>query len=125
MKTTLSALHHQGNDWNRDLDFYIDELTILTKRLDKTYTKKADPKAATQAGRFLKKFVALREKTEALKAAVNAREKKIESIITSHPDEIFAKLKPVNDTLFERHKKLAETIAATRFEFNQFLVKNL
>jgi hypothetical protein len=110
MKTTLNALYHQGNDWNRDLDFYVDELAILTKRIELVNKKKPDAKTAAQAERFFKKFIKLREKTDSLKAALKAREKKIES---------------VNDKLFERNEELVKAIAIIRFEFNQFLIKAL
>ncbi len=125
MKITLNALYHQGNDWNRDLDFYVDELAILTKRIELVNKKKPDAKTAAQAERFFKKFIKLREKTDSLKAALKAREKKIESVIEDHPDQIYAKLKAVNDKLFERNEELVKAIAIIRFEFNQFLIKAL
>ena len=125
MKTTLNVLHHQGSDWNRDLDFYIDDLAILTKRLALVNTKKADPKIAEKAGRFLSKFVKLREKVDAMKVALKIREKKVESIVKDNPGQIDDQLRMVNDKLFDRMKDLSGKIAATRFEFNQFLVKNL
>ena len=125
MKTTLSVLHHQGNDWNRDLDFYIDDLAILTKRLAAVNTKKTPPKIALVSDRYLKRFVKLREKADALKAALKVREKKVESIVKDNPGQIDEQLRIVNDKLFERINDLSAKIAVTRYEFNQFLVKNL
>lgn len=125
MKTTLNALHHQGNDWNRDLDFYVDELAILTKRLELVNSKKADAKTAAQSGKFLKKFIKLREKTDSLRTALKNREKKVESVVKDRPNHINDPLKTINDKLFARHKELVEAVATTRYEFNQFLVKSL
>ena len=125
MKTTLNALHHQGNDWNRDLDFYIDELAILTKRLKLVDTKKATPKTTAQAAQYLKKFVKLREKTDTLKAALLDREKKVERIAKDNPEAAGDQIKMVNDKLFARHKDLADAMATTRYDFNHFLVKTL
>ncbi len=125
MKTALHVLHHQGNDWTRDLDFYIDDLAILTKRLESLNGKKISPKTAEKAARFLAKFVKLREKVDALKLALKVREKKVESIVKDNPDQIDDQLRMVNDKLFERIKELSGKIAIARYEFNEFLVKNL
>lgn len=114
MKTTLNALHHQGNDWKRDLDFYVDELAILTKRLEAVDSKKHTPKEAQKAAAFLKKFVKIREKADALKVAINARQKKVESIAKDKPGSLDDKLKPVSDKLHQRVTELAASVAATR-----------
>jgi hypothetical protein len=125
MKTTLNALHHQGNDWNRDLDFYVDELAILTKRIELVNSKKTDAKTAAQAAKFLKKFVKLREKTDSLRAALKVREKKVESVVKDRPNHINDPLKTISDKLFIRHKELAGAVVSARYEFNQFVVKSL
>ena len=57
MKTSLNALHHQGNDWLRELEFYKDELALLTTRLEEVASKNTDKDVLAQVEHFQNKFV--------------------------------------------------------------------
>ena len=124
MRTTLSILHHQGIDWLRELEFYIDELGILSGRLeDLLVIGTQDNETARQVNYFENRFVLLREQAEALVQGILAREKKVERTTEEMPDRIDEIIKLVDDNLFDRMALLAKGIAATRFEFNKFLSK--
>lgn len=125
MKASLNFLHHQDNDWLRELEFYKEELSILTKRLEEAVSKNTDKNVLAQAEHFQNKFVVLLEEVNILKRDIHIREQQIENIATNKPEHIDEKFNTVRNIVLSRMKDLAQNIADTRFEFNRFLSKNL
>ena len=54
MKATLNTLHHQDGDWMRELEFYKEEIAILTGRLEEASTKNNSKDATGQVEHFSK-----------------------------------------------------------------------
>jgi cell division septum initiation protein DivIVA len=125
MKASINSLHHQDTDWLRELQFYKDELAILTKRLEEPASKNSSKEVMAQVEHFQNKFIVLREQVDILKHDVNVREKEVESLALDKPSHIDEHFTSVRDDMHKRMIDLAKSIADTRYEFNRFLAKNM
>lgn len=125
MKTSISTLHHQGTDWLRELEFYKEELGILSTRLEEVVSKNTDKEVLAQVEHFQNKFIMLREQLDILKHDVNQRNEEVTELAKTRPEHINERIGTTSDKLLERVKDFARSIADTRFEFNSFLSKTL
>jgi hypothetical protein len=123
MKTTLNTLHHQATDWKRELEFYNDELVILNKRLEEIASKNTDKDTMAKLEHFQNTFIMLKEEIDILKHDVQIREEHVESSVKSKPEHAGEKIKVGGDKIFDRMMDLANSVATTRYGFNQFLSK--
>lgn len=125
MKTSLNALHHQGNDWLRELEFYKDELALLTTRLEEVASKNTNKDVLAQVEHFQNKFVLLRQQVDELKHDVNKRNSDVTELSKDKPTHVSENYINANSKLQNGMLGLIQSIAATRFEFNNFLSKTL
>lgn len=125
MKTSLNALHHQGNDWLRELEFYKDELALLTTRLEEVASKNTDKDVLAQVEHFQNKFVLLRQQIDELKHDVNKRNSDVTELSKDKPTHVTENYINANSKLQNGMLGLVQSIATTRFEFNEFLSKTL
>lgn len=122
MKTSLSALHHQAIDWQRELDFYTDEIAILLNRLKISRHAGQDVETTNQFNTFEKQINSLGTQIEQLKKEVTTREAVIENMTeeTMGGDD---SIDTTEDVTQKQMKNLLSEIADTRFFFNLFLSK--
>lgn len=125
MKTSLNALHHQGNDWLRELEFYKDELALLTTRLEEVASKNTDKDVLAQIEHFQNKFVLLRQQVDELKHDINKRNSDVTELSKDKPTHVTENYVNANSKLQNGMLGLVQSIASTRFEFNEFLSKTL
>ena len=123
MKTTLSSLHHQALDWTRELEFYAEELKILSNRLEEVSRKNNGHETMTMVEHFQNKFIMVKEQVDVLKHETKMREEHIEKTATSKPNHINEHFKVGNDKIFDQMADLSKNLATTRYEFNHFLSK--
>lgn len=125
MKTSISALHHQATDWLRELEFYKQEIGILTNRLGEVAEKYTAQEVLAQVEHFQNKFIMLGEQLDILKHDVNQRSEEINELAKTRPEHISERFSTTNDKLLERVKDYTRSIADTRYEFNTFLSKTM
>jgi len=125
MKASINMLHHQDSDWLRELEFYKDELIILTKRLEEAASKNTSKDLLAMVEHFQNKFILLKEEIGVLHRDIHIRQHQVEHIALDKPEHIDEKFSTVRDAVFSRMKDLAHSVADTRFEFNRFLSKSL
>ena len=125
MKTSLNALHHQGNDWLRELEFYKDELALLTTRLEEVASKNTDKDVLAQVEHFQNKFVLLRQQVDELKHDVNKRNSDVTELSKDKPTHVTENYVNANSQLQNGMLGFVQSVATTRFEFNEFLSKTL
>ncbi len=123
MKASLHYLHHQDADWMRELEFYKEEIAILTTRLEEVIKNNTDKEVTAQVEHFQNKFVILREQVDILHHDIGVREKGVTEITETRPEHIDERFSTVRDSTLNRMKDLAAGFADTRFEFNRFLAK--
>ncbi len=125
MKASINALHHQDIDWLRELDFYIGEIAILTKRLEEVISSNTETPVTSQVEHFQNKFIVLKDVIETLGHDVKGRESALERAAEKHPTHITEHTISTNADLLARMKNLATDVSDTRFELNKFLSKTL
>ncbi|HLP49630.1 MAG TPA: hypothetical protein VK154_02040 [Chitinophagales bacterium] len=120
MKTSLSALHHQTTDWQRELAFYSDEMTILNNRLQVAKAHNQDALIASQLEDFEKQLNTIGLQVEQMKKDMAVREGVIENMTeeTMGGDDT---INTTEDVILEQMKNLVSEIANIRFFFNLFL----
>lgn len=125
MKTSLNALHHQGNDWLRELEFYKEELAVLTTRLADVAGKNTNKDILAQVEHFQNKFILQRGQVDVLKHDVNKRNSDVTELSKDKPNHVDANYISANSNIQNQIADLTKSIADTRFEFNTFLSKTL
>lgn len=125
MKASLNFLHHQATDWLRELDFYNDEIALLSKRLEDAVSKNTSSDVLAQAEHFQNKFIVLKKQVDDLKHNISIREQVVENITKEKPTHINEKMELTDDVIFADMKHLVHQVADTRFEFNKYLSKIL
>lgn len=121
MKASLNKLHHQDNDWLRELDFYLDELSILSKRLEDVVTANNGQSIMAKVEHFQNKFIMLREQLDILRHDVNNRNMAITQLSKESPEHTNEKSIQATNLLQSRMKDFVHSIIDTRYEFNRFL----
>ncbi|MFN8286210.1 MAG: hypothetical protein U0V74_05625 [Chitinophagales bacterium] len=123
MKTSINTLHHQVTDWLREMEFYKEEISVLTKRLGEAAGLSTDKDVAAQVEHFQNKFVILREQLDILKHDIGIKNHELQELAKQKPEHINEKSAEIADTLQGRVKSFTSSVADTRFEFNRFLSK--
>ena len=125
MQTTLNQLHHQAIDWERELNFYKDELKILKSRLEEVVSQNTHQEVLAQAEHFQNKFIILGEQIAVMHHDLNLRNDNINKLVIESPEHIDERISVIRGGMLGQFKSLATSIADTRFEFNVFLSKVL
>ena len=123
MKSTLIIQHHQDDDWKRELEFYVDELAILTSRLSEYIGHNGRQKTQVKAAQFENEFIKLREQIDTLAHDIKIRERKVENKAINEPDHVDEEVKTANDKMLEKMMALGGKMVTTRYEFNRFIAK--
>jgi hypothetical protein len=124
MDTTLNAVHHQANDWLRELDFYTDELKLLKERLTQVSAKNTHPDLKSNFGTYNKQLDALSQRIVQSTNDVSVREKVAEDMTKQNAGED-KNISLDDDVILREVKALIHDIADTRFTLNKFLAKVL
>jgi hypothetical protein len=125
MKTTLNQLHHQAIDWERELNFYKDELKILKNRLEEVVSNNTHQEVLAQAEHFQNKFIILGEQISMMQHDLNLRNDNVNKLVLESPEHIDERISVIRGGMLSQFKSLATSIADTRFEFNVYLSKVL
>ena len=120
MKTSLNALHHQENDWLRELDFYAIEVDLLEKRL-----KEAEPllegNYKLKMGDFISKFQNIKQQCEDLKKENTERSERLAQIIKVLPNDIEKVFTAEEDNMIARVENLTSIFRKTRSNLALFI----
>lgn len=125
MKVSVDYLHHQGNDWLRELEFYKQELAILTSRLQEIAKRNTNKNVLAEVEKYQDRFILLREQIDTLHHNIGKRETNLEQQAKMSPEHITEKQNEPADSLLSQMKDFSTSIADTRFEFNRFLQRTM
>ena len=123
MNATLNMPRYQSTDWMRELDFYLQEISILTDRLATITSPQAGKELMARIEHFKNKFTALRSRIDGLDHDIKTCEINPGNEGEETPEKIEEHLKLMNDRLFDRMIALSNSLAITQYDFNQFLSK--
>lgn len=125
MKTTLNHLHHQNTDWLRELDFYKQEVELLTKRLEEVAGANTGMEVSQNIEHFQNKFILLSEQLDILNHDIKLKEEALQLVIATKPEHIDEKTAQPDHATLKRVNDFVKNMADTRFEFNRFLSEAL
>lgn len=123
MKVSLNYLHHQTTDWIREINFYKDELNVLSKRLAEVAGANTNAEVMAQVEHFQNKFIVYKEQLDLLLHRLHAAETAIQNHIKSRPEHTHEKFLETTDALQQNVKDYTTGFSDMRFEFNKFLSK--
>jgi two-component sensor histidine kinase len=125
MKASINSLHHQETDWLRELDFYKQELNVLTNRLEEVASKNTSKEISAQVEHFQNRFIILKEQHDILRHDNAARSERLNEMAKAIPTHIEEKFVADKDDMHKRMSDYFTSFRDTRFEFNNFLSKVL
>ncbi len=125
MKTSLNSLHHQVNDWLREVEFYKQETSLLKKRLEEVAAQNSGQDVMAQVEHFQNKFIVQSEQIDILHHDLNKQSEAITLQVKEKPEHAHEKFLDVNDKMQQRVKIFTSGFGDLRFEFNKFLSKAL
>jgi predicted nucleic acid-binding Zn-ribbon protein len=123
MKTSVNALHHLNNDWQKELTFYKDELKVLQNRLGEVATKNTSQEVLAQVEHFQNKFIILNQQADNLKHDANKLNDQLNALASDKPEHTHQKSLPEAEGLQARVAGYAKEFSEIRFELNMFLSK--
>jgi hypothetical protein len=121
MKTSVNFLHHQANDWLRELDFYRQETSMLEKRLEDVVKSNNKPDVLAQVEHFQNKFILYREQMDVLAHNIRERRYGLETIAKDRPEHIGEKFVNGSDEQYGELQSFVSGFLENRKEFNRFL----
>ena len=125
MKASINSLHHQENDWLRELEFYKQELSVLTGRLEEVVAKNTSKETMAQVEHFQNRFILLKEQHDILRHDNAARSERLNEMAKAIPTHIEEKFVADNDDMHTRMVDFFSSFRDTRFECYKFLSKVL
>lgn len=123
MKASINSLHHQETDWLRELEFYKQELSVLTNRLEEVASKNTAKEISAQVEHFQNRFIILKEQHDILRHDNAARLDRLNEMAKAIPTHIEEKFVADKDEMYKRINDYFTSFRDTRYEFNKFLSK--
>ena len=121
MKTkTISELHLEHEEWLESLNFYTDEISILTRRLEDISTQKNSHEVKAEIEHFQNQFILQKEKLDELRHRIKDHENYLEHRVDENP--VQSDVRKVNDHPKMRDEMTAfeKLFADLRRDFNTF-----
>jgi hypothetical protein len=109
--------------WSKGLEFYRDELELMTKRLLDIAVKNTGEEASKGVEHFQNQFIIQKKNISDLKHQVNSYVKGLSNDAKNHSGHVDAIFITQGDSLRERYEQLEQIMNSLRHEFNQFLSK--
>lgn len=123
MKSSLTFLHQQCQDWLREMKFYKEEVTLLSERLGEVVQKNTDKDVLAHVEHFQNKLIMLNEQCDILKHDINLRGEEIQAKAKAAPTHLTEKTHDASEDLQDRMTDYTKSFSETRLEFNKFLSK--
>lgn len=123
MKTNLYDQHSEHTEWLKNLNFYVDEMTIMQKRLEDISSKNSGLEVRKEIEHFQNQFIIQTKFIDDMKRNIKLDEKVIMANINSNP--VASDHRKAEDHTKERDmmKSFESNFADIRKEFNLFLSK--
>jgi uncharacterized membrane protein YgaE (UPF0421/DUF939 family) len=111
MKESIYKQHEENTDWLNRLDFYKEDIKILTKRLEEIATKNSATEVLSEVERFQNQFIIQNNNIDEIKHLVKENESLLKKEIESNPVA-------VDHRKMEYHEKEKELVEAFEKNFN-------
>lgn len=122
-KANIYSQHSENTEWTSKLNFYKDEIKIMTSRLEEVATKNSSMEVLAEVERFQNQLIIQRNNIDEALHAVKINEESLQAEIKSNPVA-------VDHRSMEYHAREKELVDAfeknfndLRSEFNEFIGK--
>lgn len=119
----ITQLHVEHNAWLMKLDFYTDEVIIMTHRLEEIVSKNTAKDILAQVEHFQNQFILQKENIDEIRHAIKDHENYLENRINENPTA--SDRRSVNDhpAMRDRVNSFEKIFNDLRHEFLVFLAK--
>jgi hypothetical protein len=123
MKTTIYSQHYEHTEWLNKLSFYVDEISVMQKRIEEIAKKNTAKEVKIKIEHFQNQFLIQKNNIDALKRHIKDDEKLLKDNIMKN--ETAVDHRKIEDHLAEREDvEVFETnFNNLRKEFNLFLAE--
>lgn len=125
MKDSLSHLHLLCEDWQRELNFFKDELKVFKSRLNEVAHKNTHNDVLISVEHFENKFKIMSNNIDELLHDVNLKSSAISQQTAAQPKYIHVKMMDVDVNIQELMEYTSKDFYETKHEFYKFLSKAL
>lgn len=121
----IAELHAENTEWIKKLDFYADEIKVMTNRISEIAAKNTAADVMGQVEHFQNQFIIQKNHIDELRHAVNDHETYIVNRIKENP--VASDHRKLNDhpVLRDRMNAFEKIFSELRSELNKFLSKTL
>jgi len=125
MSTTegIYTQHEENTTWISKLDFYKDEINILTGRLEEITTKNNQDDVLAQVEHFQNQWIVQRNNIDEIAHLVKANEAKLEAEIKNNPVAVDHRKMEYHTHEKELVESFEKNFNEMRGEFNRFAAK--
>jgi hypothetical protein len=121
--TSISNLDSDLNLWEKGLEFYRDELSLLENRLMEVSSRNNKQEAFEGIEHFQNQFMIQRKNIQDIKHAVKNYKNNISSDIHHHDGQVNTDLIEDGKVLKDKYESFERIMNGLRHEFNAFLSK--
>jgi hypothetical protein len=123
MKDSLSHLHLLCEDWQRELHFFKDELSVFKNRLNEVASKNTHQEVLIQVEHFENKFRIMSNNIDELLHDVQLKAGVISQQSVAQPKYIHVKMMEVDVNIQDLMEYTSKDFYETKHEFYKFLSK--
>jgi D-ribose pyranose/furanose isomerase RbsD len=113
-------LHANHSEWLRVLDFYKDELQILTGRLSEVSAKNTKADIKVKVEQFQNRFIIQKETLDIIRHDIKAEEQLLQAEIKSNPVAVDHRKMEDNEPLRDRIEIFVKLFEELKDEFSSF-----
>jgi septation ring formation regulator EzrA len=121
--TNVNHLGTSQNDWKRSLEFYVQDIAILDKRLVEIAGKNTGPEAAEGIEHFQNQFDIQRQNISNLNHRILANNQQAAIDVKQHAGHINEEVLDNKETIGDDMQSFEKRMNELRHEFNSFLSK--
>lgn len=122
-KKHLTDLHNEHIEWIKSLQFYKEEVQILTNRLQELVTISNQTAVLAQIEHFQNQFIRQNEVIDELKHDIKQSENDITDTVQSNPVAVNRQSAPDHVVLRDRFETFEKLYKEMKEEFNKFASK--
>jgi len=124
-RVSITHMNNNHSDWLRGLDFYKEELGIMSKRLTEVAGKNTSHEAGAEIEHFENQFKVQNEATDQLRHDINAHASSLAQQLQTHSSAGYVEGDSLtkHNALQERYASSEKIVNELRHSFNQFAAK--
>ena len=117
----ISRISNEHSDWNRGSAFYLDEISILSNRLQEISIVYSNEEVKSQVEHFQNQFIIQKNNLEELKKKINNHEHHLSQDAIHHAQHLTKETIEEHDQLRGEYMDLVKVIVELKHDFYKFV----